>query len=236
MRTAMSNRIHTYVDRLFPGFLSVGQSPLEPFSKASLDLMADRFSPAQLRRRPRQALSEWLGRRGITQAPETADQLKQFAQQVLPPAPEQTVMLQQTLAQLVALYRNLEQSIARIDREVAHWLARTPGAWLTSIPGFGITLAAGWTAELGPPSQWHSVRQLCSYSGVVPKTKQTGGSQKEPRVGAVQPRCNKHSKMSCCRPWNRSSNITPKSCVEPLKNSKPTKHTPSLRWPNAWCA
>ena len=194
MRTAVSNRIHSYVDRLFPGFLSAGKSGLEPFGRASLELMEDRFSPAQLRRRPRQSLAQWLGRRGVTQAPERADQLKQLAKRVLPPAPEQTAMLQQTLAQLVGLYRNLEQSIARIDREVAHWLARTPGAWRTSIPGFGITLAAGWTAQLGPPSQWHSVRQLCSYSGVVPKTKQTGGPDKEPVVGTVQQRCNKRLK------------------------------------------
>ena len=194
MRTAVSNRIHSYVDRLFPGFLSAGKSGLEPFSRASLDLMEDRFSPAQLSRRPRQALTEWLGRRGVTQARDTADQLKQLAKHVLPPAPDQTVMLQQTLAQLVGLYRNLEQSIGRIDREVAYWLARTPGAWLTSMAGFGITLAAGWTAELGPPSQWHSVRQLCSYSGVVPKTKQTGGTDKEPVVGTVAQRCNKRLK------------------------------------------
>ena len=194
MRTAVSNRIHSYVDRLFAGFLSADQSGLEPFGRASLELMEDRFSPAQLRRRPRQALAQWLGRRGVTQAPEKADQLKQLAKRVLPPAPEQTAMLQQSLAQLVGLYRNLEQSIGRIDREVACWLARTPGAWLTSIPGFGITLAAGWTAELGPPSQWHSVRQLCSYSGVVPKSKQTGGPDKEPVVGAVQRRCNKRLK------------------------------------------
>ena len=46
MRTAVSNRIHSYVDRLFPGFLSEGKSALEPFSKASLELMEDRFSPA----------------------------------------------------------------------------------------------------------------------------------------------------------------------------------------------
>jgi len=134
------------------------------------------------------------------------------------------------LAQLVGLYRGLEQSITRIDREVAHWLARTPGAWLTSIPGFGITLAAGWTAELGPPSQtnnrdqsgklrelkappspsvqnrdllnpdfraqaeWRSVRQLCSYCGVVPKSKQTGGPDKEAIVGPVQQRSNKRLK------------------------------------------
>jgi transposase len=194
MRTAVSNRIHSYVDRLFPGFLSVDKSGLDPFCRASLDLMEDRFSPAQLSRRPRQALAEWLGRRGVTQPPDTANQLKQLAKDVLEPAPEQTVMLQQTLAQLVGLYRGLEQSIAKLDREVAHWLARTPGAWLTSIPGFGITLAAGWTAELGPPSQWRSVRQLCSYSGVVPKSKQTGGPDKEAVVGAVQQRCNKRLK------------------------------------------
>ena len=45
MRTAVSNRIHSYVDPLFPGFLSAGKSGLEPFSRASLALMEDRFSP-----------------------------------------------------------------------------------------------------------------------------------------------------------------------------------------------
>lgn len=195
MRTGVSNRIHSHVDRLFPCFLSASKSGLEPFGKASLEMMEeDRFSPAQLSHRPRQALTEWLGRRGVQQPQDTADKLKQLAKDVLGPAPEQTVMLQRTLAQLVSLYRGLEQSIAMLDREVAHWLARTPGAWLTSIPGFGITLAAGWTAELGPPSRWRAVRQLCSYSGVVPKSKQTGGPDKEATVGCVQQRCNKRLK------------------------------------------
>jgi transposase len=123
-----------------------------------------------------------------------AAQLKQLAQAVLGPAPEQTVMLQRSLAQFVQLYRGLDQSITLLDRELAYWLARTPGALLTSIGGLGITLAAGWTAELGPPSQWRAVRQLCSYAGVVPKSKQTGGPQKEPVVGPVQRRCNKRFK------------------------------------------
>ena len=236
MRTAVSNRIHSYVDRLFPGFLSAGKSGLEPFSRASLALMEDRFSPVQLSRRPRQHLAQWLGRHGVTQARDTADQLKQLAKHVLPPAPDQTVMLQQTLAQLVGLYRNLEQSIERLDREVAYWLARTPGAWLTSIPGFGITLAAGWTAELGPPSQWHSVRQLCSYSGVVPRTKQTGGPDKEPVVGAVGQRCNKRLKNVVLQATEKVIRTARKSCAKPPSNSKPAGRTPPLPWPNAWCA
>jgi transposase len=195
MRTGVSNRIHSYVDRLFPGFLLPAKSGLEPFGKVSLEMMEeDRFSPAQLSRRSRQSLAEWLGRRGVEQPQDKADKLKELAKDVLGPAPEQTVTLQRTLAQLVGVYRSLEQSIAMLDREVAHWLAKTPGAWLTSIPGLGITLAAGWTAELGPPSQWRAVRQLCSYSGVVPKSKQTGGPDKEAVIGGVQQRCNKRLK------------------------------------------
>jgi transposase len=195
MRTGVSNRIHGYVDRLFPGFLSAGKSGLEPFGKASLDMMEeDRFSPAQLRRRPRQGLADWLERRGVEQPLEKADGLKQLAKEALGPAPEQTVTLQRTLAQLVGLYRGFDQSISMLDREVAYWLARTPGAWLTSIPGIGITLAAGWMTELGPPDQWRAVRQLCSYGGVVPRSKQTGGPEKEPVVGSVQKRCNKRFK------------------------------------------
>jgi transposase len=193
-RTAVSNRIHSYVDRLFPGFLNVQKSGLCPFCKASLDLMVDRFSPEQLSRRPRKALADWLGRHGVEQPDEVAAQLKQLAKGVLGPAPEQTIMLQRSLAKLIELYRGLEESITLLDRELAYWLGRTPGALLTSIGGFGITLAAGWTAELGPPSQWRAVRQLCSYAGVVPKSKQTGGPQKEPVVGPVQQRCNKRLK------------------------------------------
>jgi transposase len=192
--TATSNRIHSYVDRLFPGFLDAGQSGLTPFGQASLDLMIEGFSPAQVRRRPRRTLGQWLGRRGVEHPQAVAGQLKDLAKGVLPPAPEQTVMLQRSLAELVKLYRGLEASVSLLDRELAYWLARTPGALLTSIGGIGVTLAAGWMAQLGPPSQWRAVPRLCSYAGVVPKTEQTGGPDQAPRSGHVQQRCNKRLK------------------------------------------
>jgi transposase len=194
LRTALSNRIHAYVDRLFPGFLSTEKSGLAPFCAVSLDLMEERFSPQQLSRRPKQPFVQWLRRRGVSQPEELAGKLKELAKGVLPPAPEQTGMLQRTLSKLIKLYRGLEESIQMLDREVAYWLARTPGALLTSIGGLGITLAAGWTAELGPPTQWRAVDQLCSYAGIVPRSKQTGGPEKEPVIGSVQQRCNKRLK------------------------------------------
>ena len=192
--TATSNRIHTYVDRLLPGFLSEARSGLTPFCEASLDLMAQRFSPAELQRRPQGALGQWLARRAVSEPHAVAAQLKDLAKGALSPAPEQTVLLQRTLGQLVGIYRGLQGSIGTMDRELAYWLARTPGALLTSIGGIGITLAAGWMAELGPPQQWRALRRMCSYAGVVSKTKQTGGPEKEPVAGYVQQRCNKRLK------------------------------------------
>lgn len=192
--TAITNRIHSYVDRLFPGFLTAGKSGIAPLSEASLDLMIERFSPAELSRRPRKTLAQWLGRRGLEEPQKVAAQLKELAKTTLGPAPEQTVLLQRTLSQRVGLYRGLQASVAMLDRELAYWLARTPGALLTSIGGIGVTLAAGWTAELGPPQQWRAVRRICSYAGVIPKSKQTGGPDKEPLTGHVQQRCNKRLK------------------------------------------
>jgi hypothetical protein len=46
-RTAVSNRIHSYVDRLFPGFLNVQKGGLCPSCEANLDLMVDHFSLEQ---------------------------------------------------------------------------------------------------------------------------------------------------------------------------------------------
>src|SRR3974390_217578 len=108
--TATSNRIHTYVDRLFPGFLSEDKSGLTPFCEASLDLMSERFSPAEMRRRSRSALGQWLARRGVSEPQAVATQLKDLAKGALSPAPEQTVLLQRTLSQLVGIYRGLQSS------------------------------------------------------------------------------------------------------------------------------
>ena len=47
MSTEVKNRIHTVVDRLFPGFLDEKKSGILSFSESSLYLMEDRFSHAR---------------------------------------------------------------------------------------------------------------------------------------------------------------------------------------------
>ena len=194
-RTAASNRLYPHVDRLFPGFLDGSKSGLPAFSRASLELMEEeRFSPVQMRQRSLAGLAQWLEKRGVENAREKAAQLKELAKTALPPAESEAPILQSVVAKLVSLYRGLDESIGALDREIAYWLAQTPGALLTSIGGMGVTLAAAWVAELGAPQDWRAVRRTCSYAGVVSKVKQTGGPDRPATVGHAGHRCNKRLK------------------------------------------
>jgi transposase len=190
LRTATGNRIHQIVDQLFPGFLDERSSGIPPFSEASLYLMQDRFSPAQIAARQDKALLRQLKACGLQQAEAAIGTLKAHARQVLAHPPELTGLLQTSLAGEINLYRCLGTNIDQVGREIAQQLAKTPGAMLTTVRGIGITLAAGTSAEIGPPDSQPSTRRLDSYAGIVPRTKQTGGPEKGAKTGRVSRRCN----------------------------------------------
>ncbi len=65
MTTGVKHRIRTVVDLIFPGFLDERKSGIAPFSKCSLLLMEDRFSPHQICRRRRSTLTKLLSRQGV---------------------------------------------------------------------------------------------------------------------------------------------------------------------------
>lgn len=188
--TAVGNRIHTYVDRLLPGFLDPKQSGIAPFSQASLHLMAERFSSPQILRRRLSALTTLLQKLGVQQAEQAAQRLRQCAAAALPPPLEHRSAWQRSLSEHVQLYRCLESTCLSLEREMAHLLAQTSGAFLTSISGLGIVLAAGITSELGAPP-YRGLDRLCSYAGIIPGTDQTGGPDQPPKQKRTRPRCNR---------------------------------------------
>lgn len=189
-RTAVSNRIHSLVDQLFPGFLDEQKSGIPAFSETSLWLMEDRFSPKQVQARKVQHLIGQARKMKLPKAEECMAQLKIHASSVLLPIPEWVAALQTALSHEVQLYRSLQACIVQAERESALLLAKTPAAMLTTIKGTGITLAAGVGSEIGDPAQQLSVRRLTSYAGIVPRVKQTGGPQGEARYRSVSRRCN----------------------------------------------
>jgi transposase len=190
MKTEVRNRIHTIVDRLFPGFLSEKKSGIDPFSNSSLYLMQERFSAPQIRRRRRPTLVRNLKKQGTKKAEQVVAKLQQYAAQVLTIPDEYTDTLQVSLAIHVAQYRNFLDSAQHLVKEIALLLAQTQGAFLTSIKGIGIVLASGVTAEIGDPLAQRSTNRLVSYAGIIPKIKQTVGSHGLSTTGRVSKRSN----------------------------------------------
>jgi transposase len=191
MSTEVKNRIHGVVDRLFPGFLNQRKTGIVPFTSSSLYLMEDRFSPKQIRRRKREKLIEILKRFGTSKAEETADRLQQHATQVLHTPADYIDTLQLSLAQHVKHLRCLQESIDQLEKEMAVYLSQTQGAFLTSVRGIGIVLAAGVTAEIGDPNKQKPLNNLASYSGIVPRVKQSGGADGKTYTVSVAKRCNR---------------------------------------------
>jgi transposase len=191
MLTEVKNRVHGTVDELFPGFLSEKNTGIVPFTQSSLYLMEDRFSPKQIRRRKRKKLVEILKRLGTSNAEKTAAKLQQYAAKVIHAPVEYVDTMQVSLAQHVKHIRCLKESVAQMEKEIALNLAQTQGAFLTSIRGIGLVLAAGVTAEIGDPEQQKPLNHLVSYAGIVPRVKQTGGLEGRTYTGPVAKRCNR---------------------------------------------
>jgi transposase len=191
MSTEVRNRLHGIVDLLFPGFLDERKSGIVPFTRSSLYLMQDRFSPKQIRRRKRQKLIEILKRFGTTQAQDTADKLQQYAAQVLHTPVEHVSTLQLSLAQHVKHLKCLQESVDQLGKEIAVNLTQTQGAFLTSVRGVGIVLAAGVTAEIGNPYEQKPLNNLVSYAGIIPRVKQSGGPDGKTYTFSVAKRCNR---------------------------------------------
>jgi transposase len=191
MLTGVKRRIHFLVDQIFPGFLDEKKSGIFPFSKGSLALMGNRFSVHQIRRRNRSTLSKFLARNLVHHADHCAEHLQKYTSQVLQPPEKYIATLQLSLQQQVKLFVCLQESIQQMEKEIAEHLAQTPGAFLTSVRGIGIVLAAGVCAEIGDPNRQKSLSQLVSYAGIVPRIKQTGGVQGKTKVRKVAKRCNR---------------------------------------------
>jgi transposase len=179
MLTEVKNRVHGIVDELFPGFLKEQNTGIVAFTESSLYLMEDRFSPKQIRRR------------NTSKAEKTAAKLQHYASKVLHAPVEYVDTMQLSLSQHVKHIRCLKESVAQMDKEIALNLAQTQGAFLTSVRGIGLVLAAGVTAEIGNPNEQKPINNLSSYAGIVPRIKQTGGIDGKTYTGPVAKRCNR---------------------------------------------
>jgi transposase len=193
-RSAAAHRMHFLVDQLLPGFLDEEQSALSPFSKASLWLMSERFSPTQLHARPSNALERKLCSFPVHDAAATVCKIKALCQSVLPPPAALCEPLQPGMSSEVHAYQTLTECVHCLDLDIAKRLATTPGALLTTVPGLGIPLRSGLYAELGDPARRKPLLRRTAFAGLVDAVKQTGGPHQEGKSRARTRRGNRTAK------------------------------------------
>ena len=189
--TAIKNQIHKSVDLLFPNFLSESETSLVPFSSASLWLLEENFSLIKIKRMKMDTLIKGLRRHRSTKAEETAKNIKALADRALAPPEDLISYSSKSLSSKIRLLRTVRESISIEEMEMARFLVQTPGFYLTTIPGIGIILAGGIIAEYGNIGNWFPVDHMASYGGIVPREKQTGGSDKSPVKGHLPLDCNR---------------------------------------------
>jgi len=99
--------------------------------------------------------------------------------------------LQLSWTQHVKPLRCLQGNIEQMEKEIALRLVQTQGAFLTTIRGIGIVLAAGVIVEVRDSNEQKSLNNLVSYAGIVPGVKQSGGPDGKTYTAQVARRCNR---------------------------------------------
>jgi len=187
---ASAHRIYGVVDQLLPGFLDNKITGITPFSRASLWLMEDRFSIAEMRARHRPALVRKLREFSLQDPEGCVEKLKALADVSLPPPRAMIGALQRSLGEEHKIYSMLSKNLHVLDMDIAKLLANTPGAMFTTIPGIGMRWAPGLFAELCDPARRRNVDSMSAMGGLVPRVKQTGGPDKPAIIG--------HRTKKCC--------------------------------------
>ena len=191
LQTKAGNTIHALVDQLFPGFLTK-KSPLCAFTKASIKLLESSFfSAEQIARKQHATLCQFLKGCQTRDLKNSVSQIIELARQANPVDPSMRDVLQINLKAQVALHRVYKEQITKIDLEIEKRMIHSPASLLVSLGGIGITLAAGIYSELGASLVLHPSKQLCAYAGVVPRSKQSGGPDKEAHQGKTPMGCNR---------------------------------------------
>lgn len=190
LTTAVKNRIHTQSDRLFPGFLAP-QSAIPAFSQASIELMRATFSARWIGKKSLKQLHRQLQRYRVKDAQQAAQALKTQAQNAIALKAEAARITHELLHGDLELYTTLQANSALLDKQIARVLSRTSAAFLTSIRGIGITLAASIVAETGDLTKFSNTDAINAYAGIIPKVKQTGGPQQQASVAGKRQRFNR---------------------------------------------
>jgi transposase len=126
-------------------------------------------------------LTQWGLRRKLT-ALRQPGTLEELAEQGVPE------VWRHSIATLLAVIDDLDRQLAPLERELRP-LARSDGraTLLMTIPGVAELLGLTIASEIGDISRFPSARKLVGYSGLTPRIKQSGQSERVGRLSKAGP-------------------------------------------------
>ena len=112
-----------------------------------------------------------------------------------------------SVAEAIGVIDELDRRIAPLERELAPLAASDPRvALLETIPGLGQLLALTFAAEIGEVARFPSARKLVGYSGLAPRVRQSGKSERTGRLAKSGPKTLRWAAVEAAQPaWRRSN-------------------------------
>ena len=197
-QTRHKNVIHTFIDLFFPDFLNYKKSGVTAFSKGCIELILHKeFSSRLFLKSTPNKVINIIQKTGISESDKVYLKLKELAGKCINLAkdePNVFVFRLRRLQEQARFYQARQKCIELEEQQMAQLLQNSPLALCLSITGAGLISIATIAAELGDPRNWRTIDQTASYAGVIPRQKQSGGSESAPNVLSVPKDANKHLK------------------------------------------
>jgi transposase len=174
-RVSIEQQIHTYMDRLFPGFLSAGILG-DGFGRTSVEFMRSYGSAHRVRASGVARLTRWLTKQHVCGAAQKALALVELANQGLLLSASAEEALMEALRFRLEEHTVLSAQIRWWEQRMAEYLVETPGIWLLAIREINVPSAAEYMGELGPITLYEGAGNIIGRAGLVAKRRQSATS------------------------------------------------------------
>jgi transposase len=166
----LRNQIHALLDVLLPGYsrcfgdIFLGEAPLLIARSVT--------SAAEIRSLGTEGLARILVQKSVRFQGRTLDKILAWACDVEDKA-EHAATYKSIINSLDDERRARLAQIARVEREMAGFLVRTPYVVLLSMPGIGIVTAAEFAGEMGPIANYANDQAITGRAGIYPSRYQS---------------------------------------------------------------
>ena len=187
-RARLQVQIRRFLHQTMPGYADLFDED-NFFNKSIAIHVALLFpSPVLIRKAGSDGIATKLKQSKIRFQPCTIDRIVAWAATADEPATLSTLLTTQW-QQLNSMRITLSDQIEEIEREMAHFLVKTPYVVLLSVTGINVVSAAGLAGEAGPIEHYASVRALNGRAGLYPSRYQS--DEVDHADGSLVRQCNR---------------------------------------------